>query len=127
MNLKRFLLGGIVLALAILGVYYSLNLPVGQAACTRINSMNGIDNCAGNTIDAVGILECVKPGVPGKAGVHYLKFSDGTELRFLQEYADCSTYGQQKVTVTGELYQCKQFDQCSGVGLTDIKSVIPAL
>ena len=47
-----------------------------------VTSMKGIEEFVGEKITAKGSLECNKEGAPDKAGAHYLKFQDETELKF---------------------------------------------
>ena len=91
--------------------------------CSEITSMLNIEQCIGKRIGTIGVLECETLSVPRKAGVHYLKFANGIELRFLEEYPNCKNYNGKRVKVIGELYQCGEFDQCAGIGLTHIESL----
>lgn len=94
-----------------------------EVNCLQISSIKGIEKCLGKKIEAIGMLDCRKEGVPLKAGVHWLKFPDGSELRFLEGYPDCQVYDKKTVKVIGEYYQCKVSDQCTGTGLHNVESI----
>jgi len=116
----------VVLAVIIilLGGWWVWNIQMKKVDCSKITSSSNIEECIGKRIKAVGILECERVGVSEKAAFHFLKFDDGTELRFLEEYPNCKSYDGKKVNVIGKFYQCKEgLDQCSGVGLANIESV----
>ena len=122
---KKIKIGLIVLiiGIAIVSGWWIWNTQITQVNCSNIISMRGIEKCLGHKIKAIGILECEKFNTPQKAGVHYLKFNNGTELRFLEEYPNCKDYDGKMVEVVGKFYQCGELDQCAGVGLTNIESV----
>ena len=113
----------LVFGIILIGGWWIWNTQTSKLNCSKITSMHRIEKCVGEKIKATGILECEKLNVPIKAGVHYLIFNDGTELRFLEGYSSCQSYNAKKVTVMGKLYQCGGLDQCAGIGLTDIESV----
>lgn len=125
MNPKtKILLGILVIGIVLIGGLWVWNSQTENINCSNITSADAINKCIGKKVEVIGILECEKPEIPTKAGVHFLKFEDGSEIRFLEEYPDCKEYNLKKVKVTGELYQCRPGDQCAGIGLANIESVI---
>lgn len=124
MNPKiRTLVAILVAGIALVGGWRILSVQMKRAHCSEVTSILNIEECAGGRIEAIGILECKKPGVPRKGGVHYLKLEDGAELRFLEEYTSCDSFDGNKVRVIGEFYQSGELDQSVGVGLINIESV----
>ncbi len=119
----KSLLVVLVAIIILAGVWLFQNIKIGTANCSEVNSMSNIENCIGNNIQATGMLKCDKPNVDRKAGVHFLKFEDATELRFLEEYTNCKDFNGENVTVVGKLYQCGMNEQCAGIGLVNIESV----
>lgn len=114
----KILIAVLAIGTIIIGVWWIRNMQI-EVDCSEITSLLNIEKCIGERIKAIGILECEKPGLTPKTGVgvHYLKFEDGTELRFLEEYPNCKSYDGKKVRVVGE------FSQGAGVGLVNIESV----
>jgi len=124
MNLKiRTLVGILVAGIVLVGGWRILSVQMKKAHCSEVVSILNTDECIGERVEAIGILECTKPGVSPKAGVHYLKFEDGTELRFLEEYVNCESYDGKTVRVIGEFYQSGELDQSTEIGLANIESV----
>ena len=112
----KILIGALIIAISI-GLFWIGNSQ--PLDCSKITSSKNIENCVGGKIEAVGTLQCQKPNIDMKAGVHYLIFDDKTELRFLEEYTKCNSADGQKVKVIGTYYKCGMNDQCSGFGLTN--------
>ncbi len=124
MNAKIII--GALIAAILIGFFWVGNTQ--PIDCSKIASSKNIEKCVGTEITAVGIMQCQKPGIDRKAGVHYLIFDDKTELRFLAEYKNCDNIDGKKVMVKANLYDCDagsyiHTSQCAGIGLTNIVSV----
>lgn len=125
MTTKTKILIGILIVIVLVGSgWWIWNVELKKINCSEITSVHWGKLCAGQEVVAVGVLECYSEQAP-KGGVHYLKFENGTELKFFDKIPDCEKYQHQKIEVMGDLYKCGGLNQCAGIGLRNIKSVSP--
>jgi len=111
----------IIITIAGLLIWNNQNNQTGKIDCFNITSSKNIEKCIGKEIKAVGIFRRIPSGMKG---VGNLNFDDGTSIQFLEDTNLKAEYDNNKIEVYGKLYKCGNLDQCAGIGINDIKSVI---
>ncbi len=78
---------------------------------------NGIEKYVDQEVNIIGVLHCTESKVPCS-----IKFDDGTSLA-LSTYISDREYKDKKVFLIAQVYQCKPYDQCGGIILTDVHDI----
>ena len=82
-----------------------------------VTTANEIEKYVDQEVNIIGVLHCIKSKVPCS-----IKFDDETSLALNTDISDTG-YGDKRVSLIARVYQCKPYDQCYGIILTDVHDI----
>lgn len=121
MTTKNIIYGVLIVIIIAIAGLWTWNNQTEKVDCFNIVSSKSIEKCIGKEIKAIGVFRQIPSGMKG---VGNLNFDDGTTIQFLGATNLKAEYDNNKIGVQGKLHKCGDLDQCAGIGISDIKSVI---
>ncbi len=82
-----------------------------------ITTANGIERYVNQEVMVIGVLNYIESKVPCS-----IEFDDGTSLALNTDIFDTG-YRDKRVSLIARVYQCKLYDQCGGIILTDVHDI----